>query len=340
MHELVSDPSGHQYEEEVFQLVSRHRLFPMAKELVDFSAFKDRQKWDNAISRSARRAMLYTKTLIQFQNEYRRHNIQAIPFKGPVLAYSLYGDIGKRQFVDLDLLVRQDDLERCILIAEEMGFSLLYPKGDFSEIRWNYYFKWKNDLVLYHEEERVFVELHVGVYYHKLLPRQHDEIFFRDLVKESIGAISMDCLNRNNTFLYLAFHGGFHQYFRLFWLRDFAEALQKWDLDHRLILKNAKEIGIERLLGLSLVLAEEFFNTEIPPDYSSYLEKEAKTIGKLSGMCKERIVGKEELNLYGKFCRFQYNLSLRPGIAYKCSVVKGIFHHWYIRKVYGRAIIN
>ena len=161
-------------------------------------------------------------------------------------------------------MVKRKELKVTIEIAKEMGYSLLYPNIGLSDKKWDYYFRWKNDLVLYHEEERVFVELHVGIYYHKLLPRHREDILFKGLVKESIGGVSIDCMNRNNTFLYLAFHGGFHQYYRLFWLRDFAQALDKWDLDHGLILENAKRIGIERLLGLSLVLAKKFFENEIP----------------------------------------------------------------------------
>ena len=72
-----------------------------------------------------------------------------------------------------------------------------------------------------------------------------------------------------------------------------------------------------------------------PWSYESYLEKEARIVEKLSAICFERIVGKKALNLYGKIRRFQYNLNLRSELSYKYSVIMGIFHHWYIRKVYG-----
>ena len=36
---------------------------------------------------------------------FSQHNLNVTTLKGPVLAFSLFGDVGKRQFVDLDLQV-------------------------------------------------------------------------------------------------------------------------------------------------------------------------------------------------------------------------------------------
>lgn len=329
------DNSDPHFEQIAYELISRHRLFPIAKELVDFSECKERPKWDIAIRNCTMRSMHLTKVLIDLLNAFHNLNLRITPIKGPALALALYGDVGKRQYVDLDLLIAKEELELAIQIASEMGFILKYPEKGFSEKRWSYYFKWKNDVVLFHESERIFIEFHVGIYYHKLLPEQLEFYLLRDLTEESIGGIPFDCMNRNSTFLYLVFHGGFHQYFLLFWLRDISEALLKWDLNHNLIMEYSREMGIDRLLGVSLFLAKRFFNTEIPEAYRLYLEEHSAIIEMLSGLCIERITGKEKLTLYGKFRRFKYNFNLKPGLNYRWSVISSIFHHWYIRKFLG-----
>ncbi len=60
---------------------------------------------DNAV-----RNLFLTETLIKLLKQLAAHEIPAIPFKGPVLASSLHGDISLRQFGDLDILVRKQDV--------------------------------------------------------------------------------------------------------------------------------------------------------------------------------------------------------------------------------------
>ena len=46
-----------------------------------------------------------TKALVQLLSSFAEADIPAIPFKGPTLTQTLYGDLAQREFVDLDLLV-------------------------------------------------------------------------------------------------------------------------------------------------------------------------------------------------------------------------------------------
>jgi len=61
-----------------------------------------------------------TAELVRLTGLLKAAGIAAVAFKGPVLAAMAYGSIDMRQFVDLDILVRQTDLPRIaeILSAE------------------------------------------------------------------------------------------------------------------------------------------------------------------------------------------------------------------------------
>jgi len=48
-----------------------------------------------------------TNKLFEILNLFKENDILALPFKGPVLAESVYGDISLRKFVDLDILVHK-----------------------------------------------------------------------------------------------------------------------------------------------------------------------------------------------------------------------------------------
>ena len=142
-------------------------------------------------------------------------------------------------------------------------------------------------------------------------------------------------MNKDNTFLYLTYHGAQHMYFRLFWLRDVAEALKRWKLDNSKILNNAYELGIVRLLGVSLELAREFFDVKIPEEYHGLLEENRATIDKLKRLCIKRILGPEELSFIGKLRKQYYIMCLKPGMKYKWIAFISIFHRLYIRKFLG-----
>jgi len=233
------------------------------------------------------------------------------------------------------LHVSQKDVKPILEALINLRFFQVHPRSDLSEKQWNYYFRWKKDMGLMNREQGVFVELHTGIYYHELLNKKKEQLFFEDLTEETLAGIKVRCMNRDNTFLYLTYHGAQHMYFRLFWLKDVAEALRQWELDHVKILNNANELGFERLLGVSLELAREFFNAEIPQEYHVLLVEKRAIIKKLKRLCMRRILGPEELNFFGKLRKHYYIMSLKPGIKYKWVAFQSIFHRWYIRKYLG-----
>lgn len=58
----------------------------------------------------------------------RLSNIQAIRFKGPLLALAAYGSLHRRQFADLDLMVSEACLEKAAAVLRQQGFR---PWRDF-----------------------------------------------------------------------------------------------------------------------------------------------------------------------------------------------------------------
>ena len=62
--------------------------------------------------------------LHHLQQVMGKNGITLLPIKGPALALQAYGDVAARQFEDLDLVVRQEDLLAAVDILEEEGFTL------------------------------------------------------------------------------------------------------------------------------------------------------------------------------------------------------------------------
>src|SRR5262249_4765077 len=67
---------------------------------------------------------LLTEELLELLNLFESQRVRAIPYKGPALATSVYGNLLLRQFVDLDILVRERDYLRTQHLLISQGFRL------------------------------------------------------------------------------------------------------------------------------------------------------------------------------------------------------------------------
>ena len=222
-----------------------------------------------------------------------------------------------------------------IEIAGKEGFELKFPKPGLSTRQWRYYRRYKKDIGLQNREHGIFLELHYSFENYLGLSRSDIDLFTENTEEVSIGELRFPTMNIHYTFLYLTLHGGVHQYRRLFWLRDVAEALKCWRLDHQKVLSDAKAMGIERLLGIGLELAGEFFNVAIPDVYRGYLENNRKIIGKLKRTALGFIGGPEFPNVRGKLRHHLFMLRLKPEISHYYRTIREIINRFYIGKFLG-----
>src|SRR5258708_3989383 len=78
--------------------------------------------------RERRRAQLLftlsmTAELFRLLDRFRGARVEVIVVKGPVLSTRAYGDPGLRQYVDLDFLIRADDLLEATCALTDAGYD-------------------------------------------------------------------------------------------------------------------------------------------------------------------------------------------------------------------------
>src|SRR5690348_4980848 len=66
--------------------------------------------WKGSVVRSGGEICFLRENCSDCKDCFRKSNIRAIALKGPALAASVYGNIGFREFSDLDFLVRRDQV--------------------------------------------------------------------------------------------------------------------------------------------------------------------------------------------------------------------------------------
>ncbi len=319
----------------LFDLFRRHRLFPLAPVLLSLFDEEERERWKKAIQFRTIRSMHHIAVLGQLINALDKAGIEAFPIKGPVLAYALFGNIGDRHSSDLDILVRNKDMQHIIEIMGREGFVLTYPKTGLSDRQWKYYSRYKKDIGLYSKEHNLLVELHYNIENYMGLKPSDVDLLVQHPVETGIGGLLFKTMNNHHTFLYLTFHGAVHQYRRLFWLRDIAVAINRWELDHQKILEDAQRMGIERMVCVSVELAGELFSVELPEAYSACLAENSKVIGKLKRASLQVILGSEYPAFRGKLSHHLFMLRLKPEMTHYFRTVKEIINRLYIGRFMG-----
>jgi hypothetical protein len=307
----------------------------MASGILPFLDPVDRDHWKSAIKDRTLRAFRQWAELVRLQQTFNESGFRILPLKGPVLAQTLYHDVGQRHSSDLDILMLDERITSIIDIAGQAGYELKYPSPGLTDSQWNHYFRYKKDVGLYHPDQKVFLELHKGIDNRGLIARDMEQLFWTDLTERKMGGVNFHCMADHRTFLYLVYHGALHGYFRLFWLRDVATALKTWDLDHEQITEEALLMGIERFLGLSLELCRELLGSEIPAAYHPLLRKHMKVTGKLKAHCLRMILGPEQPSGRDRWRRQRYLARLKPGLGQTVSAIRGLLHRRYIGRYLG-----
>jgi Uncharacterised nucleotidyltransferase len=203
-----------------------------------------------------------TAQLALILDQFSRAGIRAVAFKGPTLASIAYGDLGLREFSDLDLLVGRGDIERAITILASLDFQ---PRVDVPKSCARRFFASENALGLRRASDRCLVELHWS-----LTPRYIG--FHQDLdeicdssARANPGGKPMSTLAPEFLLLFLCVHASKHYWERLAWLSDIAHlTVASPPLDWDRLLIEAEQSGSFRMLLLGLVLARDLLGAPVP----------------------------------------------------------------------------
>jgi len=216
-----------------------------------------RQRYDKNVYKS----LFLTSELMRILDCLEGLGIGAIPYKGVVLSEVYYGDMALRQTGDIDLFVRKRDVERSKNALREMGYTtrLVIPEDAVEEYMASGY-EWTFDspagpnlLELQWALEPRFYAVDFDM-----------EGLFERAVKVTLGGRSVKTPSPEDLLLVLSVHAAKHVWGRLILLRDIAQILKLENLNWDWVQSRARELGIERILGVTFLLANRFLGAGIP----------------------------------------------------------------------------
>ena len=211
-----------------------------------------------AAQEGAVRSLRLTGELVAVQRVLSGAGIDAIPFKGPTLAALVYGNLSLRQFEDLDILVRDRELDRARAALLAAGFA---PVLELNEDQRASIVLSGHHEQLYHAESGSTVELHWSLNNRALTHDAFEHEWWRGRQTVTIGGFAMETLGPERLLLYLCMHGGKHSWARLSWLCDLQRALRTYArADWSEIWLLARANGATRMVAIGLALVEELFD--------------------------------------------------------------------------------
>jgi hypothetical protein len=224
------------------------RLQQAAPNLVPETQLNRLQKYFQA---NAARNVLMTAELCRLINSLSDINIEAIPYKGPVLGAFAYQDIALRRFVDLDIMVRREDVLPAIkrLLAEGYEFS-----KSLSDSQLEVLLKTQHNVQFRRYNRQLIVELHWEVASHLFASSVQADELWEHLEVIDLNGTALKTLAAGDLIFSLCVHGSRHLWERLLWICDvgwiMANRELRWsDLMERAQLDKLASVVIEGLFN-------------------------------------------------------------------------------------------
>lgn len=219
------------------------------------SALRDRHR------QNVYKSLMLAREMIRVLDRLDALRIEVLPYKGVVLSEVYYGDMALRHSGDIDLFVRILDVPRIKQIAGELGYTTRVPIPDGAEAD---YFASGYECTFDSPAGKNLLELQWA-----LQPRFYAVDFdmqglFERAVKVSVAGRTLKTLLPEDLLLILSVHAAKHVWGRLIWLCDIAQILKREHLDWNWIQSRARELGIERILHVTLILISGFLAIPIP----------------------------------------------------------------------------
>jgi hypothetical protein len=239
------------------------------------------------------------------------NGIDALPYKGPILALQAYGDPAIRESRDLDLFIRQDDLWNALAVLGRLGYRSEAIVGLRPRRIADYYAYNGHDILF--AQDKLPIEPHWA-----LAPRtfctefDNARIFDRAIFIETAEGRRFPCFAPEDTLLIAATHGGKEQWSRLVWVADVAALLHAHPtLDWTAVLERAKEAGCLRMTLLAAELARNLLAAHLPDHVQSAIRQD-RLVARLVERVRAGLFRPTAVPSVYTLTRFRWHLRERP----------------------------
>jgi hypothetical protein len=220
----------------------------------------------------ARRALAQGAESVRLQGLLADSQISSLVLKGAAIEVLAYGELGRKDAWDIDLLVSPADVTRAAQVLHAAGYEIVQPRNLSAE-QFTAYVGLARECELLGPLSGLTVELHWGLTDGPvLLPAVSVASLSQNV---AIGQdMRLRTLAQPELFAYLCVHGAMHGWSRLKWLADLAALLGKEDPQSiEPLYRRSLELGVGLCSAQALLLCRRLLDTPIAPDFAAELER-------------------------------------------------------------------
>jgi len=265
----------------VYDLAMQHRVLPLvyrnlSKYCSDSVPPEILEQGKQLYRNNGARNLMMTGYLARVLALLKKHDMPAMPFKGPVLAIDLYGDSALRTFGDIDVLIQRDHLLHAVNVLAAEGFLPSFPLNDQQLLRLS---ETDNEYPLLHKTRGISLDLQweiTGGYF----PSQMTfEDLYRNHKTMEIGGEELAVFSDEDLLFYLCVHGNQHTWKQLDHICCIAGLIARSpDLDWNAVFQTAARYKGLRMLCIGLLLARHLFDTVLPEQFSIRLREDSRAV--------------------------------------------------------------
>jgi putative nucleotidyltransferase-like protein len=278
------------------EIIEKHGLLPLAQRnlvsaenLIPNEISSEVQK---RFAEHVRRALALTQLLYKITRALEEAGIPALPYKGPVLAHRLYGDVAMRQYSDLDCLVSTQNVIPAKAALAKLGFL---PHGNLRPAEEKALLSSGYELTFDGLGNRNVVEIQWRVVPRFYCVEMDAKEFFPRVQTVEIDGTPLQTLRDEDLVLTLSTHAAKHAWMKLSWTFDIARFSSVPGIGWSGVRERATTLGIERIIGISFFLAREFLGAVLPPEIESLIAGD-RQVAILGNQIAEKIVHEGELD--------------------------------------------
>lgn len=258
---------------ELFLLAKSHRVHLLLcktltekyKNLIPPPSF---QQFDMQLLLSSIRNLTLFNEMYSIIELLKKSGILIIPFKGPVLAQHVYGNINLRAFGDIDILIEQKDIEQTFTILTSLGFTLTPEIHKDCLIN---YLKSEACLYFSRTNDGLKIDLQSDLTNKYALVPYSCEAIKQTTLQHTISGKAFQGLSHEDTLINLCVHSASHSWQMLEYITSTAHHITKNQINWHEVIRRAKQLKVIRMVSLGLNLCRLLYKVEIPAIISSHL---------------------------------------------------------------------
>lgn len=276
-------------------------------------------------NRATRRMLSLSAALVQIETDFANKGIDALSFKGPTLSSLAYGDINSRFCRDLDLLVKENQIDDAQKALLNLGFTQTYPDFSLTQKQKQYFISSYDQMVFVRKNPHTVVELHWRLFQNKHLFNTDIDDLFERKKEVSIGPKPGFTLPLEELVIYAVTHGAKHKWEKLYWLLDFYKLCQNTAINWDQTLAKAEKHDLKAVILQAVSLCRVFFDSEFLASTVSVNANDAR-VELLTNKAYLNIINESKSNSWidSTLKSLSYRIKLKSGLAYRLGYFRGI----------------